>query len=57
MILVFKNGVLDSEISETQFPAISKAIDNVSGGAVGIVFRDTLGNLISYVKETGDEIS
>lgn len=55
MILVYKNGVIDSKITEEEYPAITAAIDKVGGGATGIVFRDTLGNLISYVKEESDE--
>ena len=47
MIVVYKNGVENSRIDEKDYPSINEAIIRVMGGAVGIVFRDTEGNLIN----------
>lgn len=55
MIVVYKNGVAETKLDENDYPAIAATIDRVQGGVVGIVFRDTEGNLTSYVKEEDNE--
>lgn len=52
---MYRNGVEVLRKNEEEFPALVNQINSVGCDAVGLVYRELNGDLISYVKEEENE--